>query len=57
VTASRVRWLLAQHSDLAGIADEHRALLAAVRDGDPETAARLAREHLRTSRAAAAERR
>lgn len=56
VTASRVRWLLAQHSDLAGIADEHRALLDAVRDGDAEAAARLAREHLRTSRAAAAER-
>lgn len=57
VTASRVRWLLAQHSDLAAIADEHRALLDAVRDGDAETAARLAREHLSTSRAAAAERR
>ncbi|MDR7385004.1 GntR family transcriptional regulator [Promicromonospora iranensis] len=57
VTASRVRWLLAQHDDLAGIADEHRALLDAVRDGDPQTAARLARAHLRTSRAAAAERR
>lgn len=57
VTASRVRWLLAQHSDLAGIADEHRALLDAVRDRDAEAAARLAREHLRTSRAAAAERR
>jgi DNA-binding GntR family transcriptional regulator len=57
VTASRVRWLLAQHSDLAGIADEHQALLEAVRDGDAEAAARLAREHLRTSRAAVAERR
>ncbi|MFD6448258.1 GntR family transcriptional regulator, partial [Promicromonospora sp. NPDC060204] len=57
VTASRVRWLLAQHSDLAGIADEHRALLDAVRDRDAEAAARLAREHLRTSRSAAAERR
>jgi DNA-binding GntR family transcriptional regulator len=57
VTASRVRWLLAQHSDLAGIAEEHRALLVAVRDGDEEAAARLARDHLRTSRAAAAARR
>jgi DNA-binding GntR family transcriptional regulator len=57
VTASRVRWLLAQHSDLAAIADEHRALLDAVRDGDADAAARLAREHLSTSRAAAAERR
>lgn len=56
VTASRVRWLLAQHSDLAGIAAEHRALLDAVRAGAAETAARLARDHLRTSRAAAAER-
>ncbi|MFJ3405097.1 GntR family transcriptional regulator [Promicromonospora sp. NPDC090134] len=57
VTASRVRWLLAQHSDLTGIADEHRALLHAVRDRDADVAARLAREHLRTSRSAAAERR
>ncbi|MGW2090608.1 GntR family transcriptional regulator [Promicromonospora sukumoe] len=57
VTASRVRWLLAQHSDLTGIADEHRALLDAVRDRDADAAARLAREHLRTSRAAATERR
>jgi DNA-binding GntR family transcriptional regulator len=57
VTASRVRWLLAQHSDLAGIADEHRALLDAVRDGDAQTASRLAQEHLRTSRVAADERR
>lgn len=57
VTASRVRWLLAQHSDLARIADEHRRLLDAVRDGDAETAARLAREHLRTSRAEAADHR
>ena len=56
VTASRVRWLLAQHSDLTGIADEHRALLDAVRDRDADAAARLAREHLRTSRVAAAER-
>jgi DNA-binding GntR family transcriptional regulator len=57
VTASRVRWLLGQHSDLAAMADEHRALLEAVRDGDEETAARLAREHLGTSRIAATERR
>jgi DNA-binding GntR family transcriptional regulator len=57
VTASRVRWLLAQHSDLVGIAKEHRRLLDAVRDKDAEGAARLAREHLRTSRAAVAEHR
>src|SRR5690606_41034854 len=56
VTASRVRWLLAQHADLVAVADEHRALLEAVRDGDAEGAARLAREHLRTSRAEAARR-
>ncbi|MFI6423614.1 GntR family transcriptional regulator [Promicromonospora sp. NPDC050880] len=54
VTASRVRWLLAQHTDLTRMADEHRALLDAVRDGDAEAAARLAGEHLRTSRAEAA---
>ncbi|GAA1737915.1 GntR family transcriptional regulator [Isoptericola hypogeus] len=57
VTASRVRWLLGQHTDLAAMADEHRGLLDAVRDGDAEAATRLAREHLRTSRAAATERR
>ncbi|MFI2101910.1 GntR family transcriptional regulator [Isoptericola sp. NPDC019693] len=53
VVASRVRWLLGQHRDLQAIADEHRELLDAVRAGDGESAARLAREHLRTSRSAA----
>ncbi|MFC8597596.1 GntR family transcriptional regulator [Isoptericola sp. NPDC057191] len=57
VTASRVRWLLGQHTDLTAMADEHRALLDAVRDADEEAAARLAGQHLRTSRTAAAERR
>lgn len=57
VIASRVRWLLGQHLDLQAIADEHRELLDAVRDGDGEAAARLAGAHLGTSRAAAQERR
>lgn len=57
VTASRVRWLLGQHTDLVAMAREHRVLLAAVRDQDEAAAARLAREHLRTSRAAVARRR
>lgn len=53
VIASRVRWLLGRHTDLVAMADEHRGLLDAVRDGDEARATRLARAHLRTSRAAA----
>ncbi|MCK9793130.1 GntR family transcriptional regulator [Isoptericola sp. 4D.3] len=57
VTASRVRWLLGQHTDLTAMADEHRRLWEAVRDGDEGEAARLAGEHLGTSRTAATQRR
>jgi len=54
VTASRARWLLGQHEDLAQMAGEHRLLLDAVRAGDVERAARTVDAHLRTSRAAVA---
>ncbi|WP_251151632.1 GntR family transcriptional regulator [Cellulosimicrobium sp. Marseille-Q4280] len=54
VTASRVRWLLGQHEDLAEMVDEHRALLDAVRARDADAAAERAVAHLRTSREAAA---
>lgn len=57
VTASRVRWLLGQHEDLAEMVEEHRALLDAVRARDADAAAEHAVAHLRTSREAAARRR
>ena len=49
VTASRMRWMLGQHRDLAAMAREHRALLEAIAAGDAELAGRLAVEHLHTS--------
>lgn len=57
ITASRLRWLLGQHDDLQQMVDEHRGLLAAIRAGDGQEAARLAVGHLRTSRDAARARR
>jgi len=54
VTASRARWLLGQHEDLAQMAGEHRLLLDAIRAGDVEGAARTVAAHLRTSRSAVA---
>ncbi len=54
VTASRARWLLGQHEDLAQMAGEHRLLLEAIRAGDVEGAARTVAAHLRTSRSAVA---
>jgi DNA-binding GntR family transcriptional regulator len=52
-TRSRMRWLLAQHSDLVPMADEHAGLYQALADHDPERAAALAQDHLVTSRRAA----
>ena len=49
VTASRMRWMLGQHSDLALIAAEHRGLLEAVAAGDGDRAGQLAARHLLTS--------
>ncbi|MFC8733412.1 GntR family transcriptional regulator [Luteimicrobium sp. NPDC057192] len=54
VTASRARWLLGQHEDLAQMAGEHRLLLDAIHAGDVEGAARTVAAHLRTSRSAVA---
>lgn len=53
VTRSRMRWLLAQHSDLAPMAEEHAGLYRALADHDPDRAAALAEAHLITSRRAA----
>lgn len=52
VTASRVRWLLGRHEDLAEMVEEHRTLVAAVRAGDADEAQRHVRAHLETSRRA-----
>lgn len=52
-TRSRMRWLLAQHSELAPMAAEHEALYRAVAGGDGERAVALAEAHLVTSRRAA----
>lgn len=54
VTASRARWLLGRHEDLAEMAHEHRLLLDAVRAGDADAAQRLVHVHLETSRRALA---
>ena len=53
VTRSRMRWLLAQHSDLVPMAEEHVGLYQALADHDPDRAAALAQDHLVTSRRAA----
>ena len=57
VTSSRMRWLLAQHDDLDEMVDEHEQLLSAIADRDADGAARLAADHLVTSRRAALQRR
>lgn len=49
LTASRMRWMLAQHTDLVAMAAEHRGLVAAIAAGDAEAAGDLARAHLTTS--------
>ena len=53
----RMRWLLQQHGDPAGIAAEHEALVAAIAAADRSQARRLLRQHLTTSRAALSDRR
>lgn len=49
VTASRLRWMLGQHSDLVLMAAEHRGLLEAIAAGDADRAGQLAARHLLTS--------
>lgn len=45
---SRMRWLLAQHDDLIGIAREHEALYDAIADRDAARAEALVEAHLAT---------
>ncbi|WGW12776.1 GntR family transcriptional regulator [Saxibacter everestensis] len=54
---SRMRWLLAQHDDLVGIAKEHEDLYAAIADRDVVRVEDLVVKHLENSRNAAAARR
>ncbi|MFI6674385.1 GntR family transcriptional regulator [Kribbella sp. NPDC050470] len=46
---SRMRWLLAQHDDLAAVAEQHRGLYAAIAGRDVVEVERLVTEHLATS--------
>lgn len=50
---SRLRWLLGQHDDLMGIAQEHEALYAAIVDRDVRRAEELATKHVASGHAAA----
>ncbi|GHD00321.1 GntR family transcriptional regulator [Zhihengliuella salsuginis] len=52
--AARMRWLLAQHADLEGMAREHDQLYAALASRDEAAVERLVLQHLETSRANAA---
>jgi DNA-binding GntR family transcriptional regulator len=49
LTRSRMRWLLAQHSDLLAIAEQHRVLYEAIARRDVSAVGRLSRDHVRTS--------
>lgn len=46
---SRMRWLLGQHDDLLGVAEQHEALYAALADQDVALVERLVSEHLTAS--------
>ncbi|MFE3900778.1 GntR family transcriptional regulator [Streptomyces sp. NPDC059153] len=54
---SRMRWLLAQHDDLMAVANEHKALYAAIAERDVHRVEELVVKHLANSRSAAAARR
>lgn len=46
----RMHWLLRQNEDPLPLHREHEALYDAIASGDPDKAARISREHVRTSR-------
>ncbi|MFJ1720417.1 GntR family transcriptional regulator [Streptomyces sp. NPDC093108] len=54
---SRMRWLLGQHDDLEGVAQEHEGLYQAIAERDVVSVEQLAGKHLVTGRNAAAARR
>lgn len=51
---SRMGWLLSQHTDPAAMNAEHRSILEALAVRDADLAAERCRQHVQTSRAAAA---
>ncbi|MFJ4460785.1 GntR family transcriptional regulator [Streptomyces sp. NPDC088928] len=53
---SRMRWLLGQHDDLEGVAQEHEGLYQAIAERDVVSVEQLAGKHLVTGRNAAAAR-
>jgi DNA-binding GntR family transcriptional regulator len=52
---SRMRWLMGQHDDLVGIAEEHQALYDAIAARDVRRVEELARHHVSSGHAAAME--
>lgn len=50
ILSSRMRWLLSQHDDLLGMAEEHEALYQAIAARDISGMEALVRAHLETSR-------
>lgn len=50
ILSSRMRWLLAQHDDLLGMAEEHEELYQAIAARDVSRMKGLVRAHLETSR-------
>ncbi|MFJ1817030.1 MULTISPECIES: GntR family transcriptional regulator [unclassified Streptomyces] len=54
---SRMRWLLGQHDDLEGVAQEHEGLYQAIAERDVVSVEQLAGKHLVAGRNAAAARR
>ena len=48
--SGRMRWLLSQHDDLLGVAEEHRELYDALADRDVERVRLLVTRHLASSR-------
>lgn len=52
--SSRMRWLLGQHDDIAGVAKEHEELYEAIEARDVPRVEELALKHLATGRSEAA---